>query len=157
MSFGHGDTDIALIEAHPAERVLLTALVRALCPRYAIETGCYHGTTSAAIGASLDIGHLDTMDTDEYSVGLARQACVGLPVTVHHCDSLDFIPAAPIEFAFLDSGIGRQRLVEAAHFRPYLAPEGIVAMHDSRDLAWPLGYRFVNLPTARGLLLLQAD
>lgn len=155
--FGHGQTDIALIEAHPAERVLLTALVRALCPRYVIETGCYHGATAWSIGSALDIGHLDTMDIDDYSVGLARQACVGLPVTVHHCDSLDFMPDRPIDFLFLDSGVGDQRVKELDHFAPYLAPEGIVVMHDSRDLPWPNGYRFVNLPTARGMLVLARD
>lgn len=155
--FGHGSSDVATIEVDADELALLCGLVRALRPRYAIETGSYHGTTSAAIGRELAIGSLDTMETDEYSVGMARQACVGLPVTVHHCDALDFIPTQPIDFAFLDSGIGDQRLRELDYFAPYLASNAIVAMHDARDLPWPQGWRFVNLPTCRGLLLLEAS
>lgn len=155
--FGHSISDAAGIEVEPQVIGFLVALVEALRPRYVIETGCYHGTTSAAIGQALLVGSLDTMDIDERSVGLAREACAGLPVTVHWGDSLTFVPTQPIDFAFLDSD-PYIRLRELEHFAPYLAPDAVVAIHDSRDLPQPKeGWRWVNLPTPRGLLLVQAD
>lgn len=156
--FGHGPDNITLVEPEPAVVNLLVALAQALEPRYVIETGCYHGSTSAAIGRVLDGGSMDTMDIDQYSVDLAKEATHGLPVTVHFCSSLDFIPVQPIDFAFLDSGIGNLRTRELQHFTPYLMSNAIIAIHDSRDIAIDysdLDWRSVNLPTPRGLLLLQ--
>ena len=154
--FGHSISDAAGIEVEPQVVGFLVALVEALRPRYVIETGCYHGTTSAAIGEALIVGSLDTMDIDSYSVELATAFTQGLPVTVHHCASLDFTPSQPIDLAFLDSDPDI-RLHELEHFAPYLAPDAIVAIHDSRDLPQPKeGWRWVNLPTPRGLLLVQA-
>lgn len=158
---GHSPANVVATQAEPATVGLLSWLVSSLSPRYVIETGCYEGRTSKAIGAALDIGFLDTMDIDEYSVEVARLECLGLPVTVHECSSLEFIPRAPIEFAFLDSDIGDTRLLELERFRPFLAPGATVAIHDARDLwtTWPAldGWRWITLGTPRGLLLLQAD
>ena len=155
--FGHAISDQIRVEAEPGVVYFLAALVKALCPRYVIETGCYHGTTSAAIGEALDVGTLDTMDIDFHSVELASAYTQSLPVTVHHCSSLDFAPTQPIDLAFLDSD-PYIRFQEAEYFRPFLAPDAILAIHDSRDMQWTdLDWRWVNLPTPRGLLLLQAN
>jgi predicted O-methyltransferase YrrM len=155
--FGHSPENAAVAEAEPEVVGLLRTMIRAIQPRYVIETGCYHGTTSRAIGEALTIGHLDTMDIDSYSVDIAHRATMGLPVTVHHSSSLDFIPDRPIDFMFLDSGIGDLRARELSHFYLWTHKDTVVAMHDSRDLPWPIGWRHVNLPTPRGLLLLQQD
>lgn len=156
--FGHGPANVAVIEAEREVGFLLGALVAALNPRYVIETGTYHGFTARCMAENLAVGWLDTMETDSYSVGIATEALVGLPATVHQGDSLDFTPDRPVDFAFLDSGIGDQRLFELSHFEPFLAPTATVAIHDAKSLALeiPPGWRCVNLHTPLGLLLLQA-
>ena len=158
--FGHTYFDTLRIEVEPETVRLLVCLVDALDPLYVVETGCYHGTTSVAIGHALRRGHLDTMDIDEVSMATAGELCKGLPVTVHHCSSFDFIPIMAVDLAFLDSGIGDTRLREMEHFRPFMAVDGLVAIHDAVDLwdPWPelAGWRWVRLGTPRGLLLAQA-
>jgi predicted O-methyltransferase YrrM len=155
--FGHAPVDAQRIEVEQPVVDLLVSLVRSIQPRYVIETGTYHGTTAKAIGEALEVGHLVTVEIDAVGVELSREATIGLPVTVIHGSSLDFIPDRPVDFAFLDSGVD-VRLLELEHLRPHLAPDAVMAMHDSRDL-WPQldGWRWVNLPTPRGLLLFQAD
>jgi predicted O-methyltransferase YrrM len=134
--------------AEPQTVELLVSLVKALRPRYVIETGTLRGDTARAIGGSLDIGHLDTIDTDDYGVVFDG------PVSFCHMDSRDFIPDRPIDLAFLDSD-PNIRFEEAEHFRPFLAPDGLIAIHDSRDFGRPDDWRWVQIPTPRGLLLLQ--
>lgn len=159
--FGHGPANALAIEVEDAVAEFLGSLCAALRPRYAIETGTYHGKSAGAISERLEIGHLDTIEIDEYSVDLARERLRSLPVTVHHCSSLDFIPKAPIEFAFLDSGIGDIRFRELEHFGSYMAEDATVAIHDSLGLwsEWvpAPGWRWINLRTPLGLLLLQKD
>jgi predicted O-methyltransferase YrrM len=155
VSFGHSPANATVIEAEPQVVEFLVALVKALNRRYVIETGTYHGTTAKAIGRAIG-GHLDTIEIDEYSANLARQEVLFLPVTVHHMSSLDFKPDRPVDFAFLDSGVEIRKL-ELDHFRPFLAQDHLIAFHDSRDIRPDLdGWRWVDLPTPRGLLLLQA-
>jgi predicted O-methyltransferase YrrM len=156
--FGHGPGISAVVEPKAEEVRVIASLVSALCPRYVIETGTYEGRTARAIGECLEIGHLDTMDTDQESVRLSRKEVEGLPVTVHHCSSLDFIPDRPIDLAFLDSDIWDIRFKELGHFRPFLAPLGIVAIHDTRSLIdRPSGWQRIDLLTANGLSLFQPD
>jgi predicted O-methyltransferase YrrM len=157
--FAHGPQGVIDAQPAPVEVEFLRALVDVLDIRYAIETGCYHGTTAAAIGRTLSTsGWLDTMDTDEYSVGLARQECVGLPVGVHHCSSLDFTPDCPVDLLFVD-GDPALRGADLAHFAPHMVPLGLAVVHDAKHLAFKAddlgGWDWVNLPTPRGMLLLQ--
>ena len=98
--FTHGDPE--RWEAEPEVVVLLASIVKSIQPNYVVETGCYHGTTTKALAEALDFGHLDTMDTDISSVTAATGLCCDLPVRVHHCSSLEFVPEQPIGFAFLD-------------------------------------------------------
>ncbi len=156
--FGHSPANVAATVPEAEVLTLLHVIVKALRPRYVVETGTYHGASAAAIGSALDIGLMDTLEIDQYSVDVATRVLVDLPVTVHHCRSLDFIPRAPVEFAFLDSGIGDMRMQELEHLRPFLAPSALVAMHDAHDLWKPqAGWRFVSLATPQGLVLIQHD
>jgi predicted O-methyltransferase YrrM len=160
--FGHTPEDAAKVEVEPEVLVLLVALVGALHPNYIIETGTYQGTTAKAIGevlAAQGNGEMDTMEICEQCVDTARLKVAGLPVTVHHDSSLNFVPKKPIDFAFLDSNVGDVRFQELKRFAPHMAPQGIVAIHDAKGL-WPAkpsfkGWRWVRLTTPLGLALFQ--
>lgn len=142
--------------AEPQTVEFLVSLVRSIAPQYVIETGTFHGDTAKAIGGALGIGRcfFDSIEIDQQSVDIARANLDRTDVRVRHMDSRDFIPDRPIDLAFLDSD-PNIRFEEAEHFRPFLAPDGIIAIHDSRDLTRPDGWRWVQVPTPRGLLLLQ--
>ena len=156
--FAHSAAEVHVYETEYESEALLVGFCKALRPPYVLETGSFHGKTSAAIGRALTVGRLDTIEIDSYSVERAREATVGLPVTVHHCSSLDFIPPMEINLAFLDSAPDI-RLQELEHFRPYLGAGAVVAIHDARDIwaEWPafVGWRWLNIGTPKGLALLQ--
>ena len=80
---------------------LVAAWVRALQPEYVIETGTAFGQTARAIGKALrknGHGRLDTIEVNPNRVRQARIVTRGLPVIVNECPSLEFTPAAPIEY-----------------------------------------------------------
>lgn len=145
---------------------LVAALVRALQPEYVIETGTCLGQTAEAIGLALarnGHGRLVSLEVDERRAAYARARCQGLPVEIVGASSLEFTPAAPVGFAWLDSLL-ELRVPEFERYRPHLAPGAVVGFHDTgphmalsagvRSLA---GVRVLHLPTPRGVSFVQVD
>lgn len=137
----------------------LGALVDLLHPDHVLETGSYLGYTSEAIGRALanqGYGHLDSL---EVNCGLSEQArlmCLGLPVTVHHANSLTFVPQHLYDLVFLDSDKA-DRVIELERFQAYASSRAVVAVHDSRHPSLRDAIRThlqaIQFPTPRGLAL----
>lgn len=158
------------IEATEDEVIIgVGGLVRLLQPEYVVETGTHRGFMAAAIGRALhDNGHgrLDTVEIDDDLRREAESRCVGLPVNLHGCDSRQFTPAAPIDFAWFDSGDGTIRFEEFLTYWSHMHDRTIVGFHDvgkhymgmrqgvlalhARGLLVP-----IFLPTPRGVALCQ--
>lgn len=145
---------------------LIGGFIRALQPEYVVETGSCLGITSQLIGLALKAnghGHLDTLEVMPERAEYVRKMCDDfLPVTVHETPSLEFTPAAPINFAFLDSLIDL-RIPEFNRFREHLAPGAVVAFHDTAPRFGAYGANIRALPgvqalqlnTPRGITLVQ--
>ena len=144
---------------------LVGAMVRALQPDYVIETGTAVGVMASSIGAALRAngqGRLDTIEIDPERVVAARQACVGMPVTVIEGSSLEFTPDTPIGFAWFDS-LPELRVAEFNRYRAQIVPGSIVGFHDTGEQfgAWSNairslpGCRTVTLPTPRGVTFVE--
>ena len=144
---------------------LVGGFVRALQPDYVVETGACIGITSGIIGQALLVngqGRLDTIEIYEGRCKTVRERCVGLPVTVHHGDSMQFTPADTIGFAWLDS-LTDLRIAEFERYRPWMRPGTIVGFHDTAPHhgAWSLelhrlpGTNLIELPTPRGVSFVQ--
>ncbi len=144
---------------------LVGAFVRALQPDYVIETGTCIGQTAWMIGAALrdnGQGRLDTIEYEPDRAVAARASCDGLPVTVHAMDTMRFVPAGQIGFAWFDSET-HLRVPEFLRFRSWFAPGAIAGFHDTGPhkgswsdeiLALP-GCRAIRLPTPRGVTFLE--
>lgn len=135
---------------------LVAGFVRALQPEYVVETGTCIGQTARMIGEALAAnghGRLDTLELDPGRGKVARAICDGLPVTVHYGSSLDFTPAAPIGFAWLDSET-QLRIPEFQRFRPLMVPGAIVGFHDTAPHQGPWGRQVERLPGTRSIRLL---
>lgn len=121
---------------------LVWGVVRALQPDYVIETGTYLGDGSRRIGEALrENGHgvLDTLEMNRERAEAAGRYLdpLGLPIRRHVVSSLEFEPAAPIEFAWLDSHPSA-RGKEFRRFYPHFArtskgPSAIVGFHDTGE------------------------
>lgn len=157
-------TDAQSAEVEVAE--LVGAMVRALQPEYVVETGTYVGRTAEVIGRALarnGHGWLDTLEVAGEPADEAAARCLGLPVTVHTVSSLEFTPAAPIGFAWLDSSMD-QRIAELDRFRDWFAPGAVIGVHDTSPHMGLLGrhieqmnLRSVRLRTPRGVTFVQID
>lgn len=144
---------------------LVAAFVRGLQPEYVIETGTCYGLTASAIGRALAAnghGELVTLEVDAERAAVARERCVGLPVRVVECSSMDFVPEQPIGFAFFDSLL-ELRIVEFERFRPWLASGVITGFHDTSPHmsvygSWVeqmSGTRAIRLRTPRGVTFVE--
>jgi len=134
---------------------LVAAFVRAMQPEYVVETGTCVGQTAQIIGMALrENGHgrLDTIETDDERAEFSRARCADLPVTVHVLSSLDFTPARPIDFAWLDSRT-ELRVPEFERFRPHFSPWAIVGFHDTGPHQGPWGREVETLPGTRAIRL----
>ena len=134
---------------------LVAAFVRALQPEYVVETGTCMGQTAQIVGLALRAnghGHLDTLEPMDIRAEFSRKRCAGLPVTIHETPSLEFIPAGPIGFAWLDSRT-HLRVPEFEHFRSYFAPGAIVGFHDTAPHHGPWGAEVEQLEGARPIRL----
>lgn len=143
--------------------LFLGSLCTVLRPRRVLETGAYRGHSSAAMGRALvGIGHLDTLEIDSAFADETRARVSGLPVSVHHVNSLEFVPDEPLDFIFLDSEYDLRPL-EMLRFRPYASRRCLWAVHDSRHDGLRKALEDLNrrgvitdplhLPTPRGLAL----
>lgn len=134
---------------------LVAGFVRALQPEYVVETGTCIGQTAWIIGESLRTnghGRLDTLEPDLARAEASRAACAGLPVTVHCVSSMEFTPAEPIGFAWLDSRTDL-RVPEFERFRRYIVPGAIVGFHDTSPHQGAWGRAVESLPGTRAIRL----
>lgn len=133
---------------------LLAAVVRAVKPQVAVETGTYRGFTAERIGRALQAngrGHLWTVEIDIRRVRESVERCVGLPVTVVNVDSLQWTPPDGIGFAWFDSAL-EAREMEFEMYRERMRPGCIVGFHDTSPRFRPnVGQQVENL-ASRGLL-----
>ncbi len=151
---------------------LVGAFVLALKPDYVVETGAYHGDTSAEIGLALQTlgrGRLVSVELEIAHGEQVRARCAGLPVSVAVGRASEFLPAEPIDLLFIDCELSG-RLNQLRHFKHYASPrcvilyhdsalweaaEGVKEMHADRQLAVDEGtvLPWVLLPTPRGLAI----
>jgi predicted O-methyltransferase YrrM len=138
---------------------LVGAFVRALQPEVVVETGTHRGFGAEAIGRALEAnghGHLFTLEIDEGLHAEAFERTRGLPVTCLLLSSADFIPPAPIDFAWFDSETNL-RVAEYHQFRPFMHDRSLVGFHDTsphhgyRPQLDALGISLLDLPTPRGV------
>jgi predicted O-methyltransferase YrrM len=152
---------------------LIKGLIHGLQPDFCIETGSGFGQTTREIGIALkDNGHGGLL-TFEYVVQRAivvEKMCEGLPVNVvigSLLESPQF--SIKVDFAFFDSS-HRDRVPEFEFIQPYLSAGALCVFHDSAQghgydpdtgkcqiekLREIPGVQVINLPTPRGLALVQ--
>lgn len=160
--------DESAVEGEIAD--FLTAMTRMLKPEYAVETGTYHGVSTAAIAKGLQAngrGMLMSVEreTEPLAEARARLDHEGLLpwVGLIAGDSLDFLGAisVPVDLFFSDSDLPL-RGEEIAVILPKLSPRGVMVIHDSspthhivrRDLDRLAAQGLIDvihLPTPRGL------
>lgn len=136
----------------------MAALVRLLKPKAVIETGCYQGHTSMAIGQALKVngrGVLHTCDEVlEHVLSLEeRVRAAELPVVVHHLRGVECCRryASVVDLAFIDSAADMDvRKEEMDSLR-----QGLIVVHDARDFAQVAGPPVLFIPTPRGLAIYQ--
>lgn len=145
----------------------LYALVRLLKPAVVLETGCFLGATSVAMGRALKInrhGRLISCDLDAALVTHVRQqvTALQLPVEVRHCASMALIrQVLQVDLAFVDSGTNRAQ--EIRSIAPRLSRFGLIALHDTAPHQCNFGRRHFErnglqgmyMNTPRGLTLFQ--
>ncbi len=113
-----------------------------------VETGCVRAEDDWGAGCSTLLlgyylrqhgGHLHSVDLNEKNVVNARTWTTGLPVTVHHADSRDFLRgySGKIDLLYLDSadvdtpGYQQCCLDEAVLALPKLSPSAAILIDDS--------------------------
>lgn len=151
---------------------LIGALVTALKPDYAIETGSYRGITTEIMGRALQAlgrGHLVTLDIIPEYADATRERVVGLPVTVVVGKASEFVPTQPIDLLFLDCDFN-DRVKQLHAYKPYASPRCVILTHDTalpdheaHVAAWYLDmdrlvdhgvvYPWTKLPTPRGIAI----
>jgi predicted O-methyltransferase YrrM len=121
---------IAATAAEPEMRELLFALVRMLKPHLVVETGCYLGHTTHALGRAVKAngtGRVISCDTVIDHVRQAIARCQDLPVQIRHAASRDVAELAIADFIFSDSDYAcRQEEIGRAK------PGAVVVVHDTR-------------------------
>lgn len=145
----------------------MAALTRLLKPDVVVETGTYHGHTTAAIANALEqntTGAIWSYETDRpralaAALALREHIDAGRVNLINAAVTTETCPR-PIDLAFLDSGM-RTRQDDLTAIWPHLSPGAIVAIHDASPLRPPGmvvppgdAQRF-DIATPRGLLLLQ--
>lgn len=149
---------------------LVGAFVAALRPSLVVETGSAFGQTAECIGLALEQGAyggvLHTIELSPERAEATRRRVKELPVVVEQMSSLDFVPPAPIGFAWLDSLLPL-RVPEFRHFYDHFVPGAIVGFHDtaphhgatlwSEIMAEENAERLlpIRLPTPRGVVFAE--
>lgn len=111
----------------------MAAFVRALQPETVLETGSAFGQTAEAIGRALAAnghGRLVTIEPDTHRAQATVDRCVGLPVLVRVCSSLDYVPEDALDFAWFDSLL-ELRPREFRRYLPFLSSRAVVGFHDT--------------------------
>lgn len=145
----------------------LFSLVRLLKPSVVLETGCFLGATSVAIGHALKSNEHGRLVTCDIDAGLVEQVHelakrFQLPINVTHCDSASLINRTKsIDLAFIDSG--EDRANEVTSLIPKMTRFGVIALHDTAPHQWQVeeeyfesrGLQCLYMNTPRGLTLFQ--
>ena len=132
-----------------------------------LETGCFLGATSIAIGRALQsnrYGRLVTCDTNGDLAAQVRSVThqLGLPIQVFHAASIEVIKRTKsVDLAFIDSG--EDRAAEVVGLIPKMTRFGVIALHDTAPHQWQIdddyfesqGLRCMYMNTPRGLTLFQ--
>lgn len=155
---------------------LIHALVMAMKPERAIETGTFTGMGTLAIAHAMSwngIGQLTTVDCDpclEAKAQIDRYALTHL-VNFIKSDALEFINAyagEPFDMAFIDSGDGRLVETNALVERGKLSDRALVILHDASphrvgsEQSWDLIFangcplHGFTISSSRGLRLMWA-
>ena len=145
---------------------LVAALAAAIKPDVILETGAYHGHTTALLGAAAAEygGRVVAIELDPEAANVARDRCDGLPVEIVVGDSLEVDWPEPIGLAFLDSGFSPVRRAELRRVKPLLAGHGVVVVHDTAPHLMgravhtemdQLGLAVVALKSPRGVTIAQ--
>lgn len=115
----------------------LYSLVRHIKPKFAIETGTWHGYGAEAIGRALKengFGKLITIEKDQESYLIAKRRIIQKElegfVNVVNLSSIDYVPERNIDFLLLDSDL-KIRGAELKHFLHKLNPGAIIVFHDT--------------------------
>ena len=146
---------------------MLRALVRLTKPETVVETGAYHGRTTAAIASALELngaGRVTTYEIDAAAVEIAKErlepwTAAGVVLLVAAAASADNLPPF-LELAFLDSCM-TCRAGEMLLVWPRLAPGGIVVVHDAAPgrppgrVRPPGPHARLDVATPRGLAIFQ--
>jgi len=149
----------------------LYAFIRLVKPRVCVETGTWRGFTAVAIGQALKHngrGHLWSLE-QQADIGLRARQFLQLcelqqQVNIVETASFNFKPQEPIEVLMLDADISI-RIQEFQYFKPYLAPQAWVIIHDAAHATVNQGIQQLvetqqltqlYLPTPRGLALCQS-
>jgi predicted O-methyltransferase YrrM len=146
---------------------LIGSLVRATKPKLCVEVGTHIGLCSAAIGEALERngrGHLHCFEVVPELARQAEERTKALPVTMHAIADVDFDPSglgAAVDFLFVDGDLDN-RDASLRHWRPWVDPGGIVAVHDSlkreqiREAIEAVPHlQRIDIVTPRGLTLLR--
>jgi predicted O-methyltransferase YrrM len=148
----------------------LGSLVRLIQPEFVVETGTYHGHTTAQIGKALrENGHgrVVSIEKDRLAYEEAMNYYYDSSVTIIHMNTMDYVPPQDIDFAFFDSWQeGRHEEFKRFYDMGRLKSGSIVAFHDSAPHhqvyrlvnEWLIETGFITaiqFHTPRGLLLGQ--
>lgn len=141
----------------------MRGLVRLLKPRLVVETGCYMGEMSHAIGSALRLngyGILKTCDIDPEMTRFTFELCQELPVEVYGMNAGDMLRETPnVDLAYIDGS--EFRSAEMAFLR--LSPHAFVALHDANNEAYQPPAKWwrdgecnqIHFPTPLGLALYE--
>lgn len=150
---------------------LVGAFVRAIKPRYCVETGSYSGQTTVAIARAMTLngfGHLVSLEVDLKRKRQAEMRVLGLElgrevtIDVLHNSSLEWEPQGLIDFAWLDSAGNNERELEFERFFPFFHEHTIVGIHDTGPHQGPIResllvlegsrrFKAITLATPRGV------
>jgi len=116
---------------------LLYALVRALKPKLAVETGTFSGLSSTYIARAMKEngrGRLITCEMDLLVCESARKRFrdehLDSIIDCRLCSSFDLVVDEPIDFFYSDSDVNI-REQEVRNFLAKLNPFGLILMHDA--------------------------
>lgn len=141
-------------------------------PKMIVETGCYTGGITSAIGMALkdnNLGRAVSCDVDESLVNLVTKKMQNMSfdrfVTVLHMTGIMLIQtemAQAVDFAFIDSGYN-DREEEIRAILPKMSKYGIIVLHDTaahHKKIHDIQFKFpelqrIYLNTPRGLTLFQ--
>lgn len=127
-AFGHHSSSAAETEREIQD--FLFGFVRALRPALVVETGCFKGVSTRALGQAVEAngtGRVVTCDIFLDHVTATQRATANLPVEVWACRGIELPELKRADFVFCDSDY-RARHDEVMATKP----GAIIVLHDTR-------------------------